>query len=453
MKLLNVARFGNRDLLSKRKNTRGLFLNFFLIMFLFLTWCTLMIGFGRAYDDILLGEASGNYLTNSYFLEDEVESNNSFDALGDFEETGELLEFSNLDLCSVLGKDNWGFVNNKYVSLIMDGETYQGVNDYSYYFEAEYDPRELRSTYTVPFRIRVCKSEIFFHQNDYVEYKYRYPDFYENAMLAGNSRLGPGELVISDYMLKRFGLDSGYDEMIGKKITFCVEGVPVVENMTLTGIVDSRLFMQKDPCNTQVFLGDFDGADEQYHLDGVVQEIPLNDFSFFYDVKSKANKIGIEISFIDEAKFAKYDAVASAKKIVDDIVGTFATLILVALGSNLINVLQRELEERYQFYGMLRAIGMKARDLWKIVYLQLFEMTLLSALLSFGLSQLVVWAINNAMDNSYGVRINVSLSENLGLIIGLTLLISLLALLVEAPIMIKVTKRKPFRLITQSPYN
>ena len=198
------------NLTAKKRRYFRLFLNILLLSAAVTAWLVMTTAMTEAHDRYIYGTASAN----EEFLSLEVDANGIAEKDLDFallEElrTWETLEkpviYSESNIPAAMERNDLIFVNNRLVTLCINGTEYQGVNDYSFDFNIAPDSNEGG---TVPFEVGVVYTEMPFTENDFTEFHYKYPQ--EQWLLCGDAALNPGQLLITDYMLEKFGISGDW---------------------------------------------------------------------------------------------------------------------------------------------------------------------------------------------------------------------------------------------------
>ena len=248
------------------------------------------------------------------------------------------------------------------------------INDYSYDFDKDSETEYRESQYTVPFYLCVAKSGIWLGNNDLAEYRQTYSDYYENGIILGKSSPEQGELVISDYMLAKLGIESDdYSDLLGKEISIFCDGITLFENKKLVGIVDSRLFylagLKGMP---QVILGGTNVDFISWRIPDVTIRLPIRSYDDEILLLSKVY-LGTygNYQFTAVATITSLEMISQIKTVVFGLLRTFGIFVCVTLLLGLICLMANDVKNRSFFYGMLKMCGMRNRE---ICMLHLYEM-------------------------------------------------------------------------------
>ena len=457
MKLNDTLRLSGRNICCKKKHSLRVFFNLLLVSSILMSWSVLSKSLKNANDYYLYRNAAKNFfeicMSDADTAEDRKRYEEEYEFLQSMDACGSPIEFWQMNIPAYLGKTDWLFVNMKYASCRIDGAEYQGNNDYSFYFAKKYDPKEPKALYTIPFRINICKTPEFYSENELVEYCYKYPDGPKDAMICGESTVGPNEIIVSDYMLEHFGIEGPYENLLGKPISFYADDKCIVDEAILTGVADSRLFYSSRFSETQIFLGYREDFKEKYALTELNTETPITDFRKTLEVFDKLYDAGYDVNtMILYMAYSSFDMVASAKYVVDKLVSFYALFIVCGVILNLINVLWRDSEERGRYSGMQRAMGMKKKGISGVIC---GELLILSALAIAGAVPISLGTLNivgSVLETSVGFRLALDGGQMISIGALTTAILFGLLILIEIPLQIHMLKQQPHDLLVKAPF-
>lgn len=422
----------------RKKRSFQLLLNLTLIAIALMVWLVMTFSLKYAHDKYLYEAASSNYQPFSLEVQEggSIVEDENYIALKtalEWPETAEPTHFSIINFMEYLGRENWSFVNVKYVSLTLDDTQYQGVNDYSYDFVEKFDRRNLQAEYSVPFDVAVVFSPIAFTQNDIIEFNYRNPN--SSYILHGSAEVDEGKLLISDYMLARFGITEDLDSLIGKTISFSVEEQVAVKQYTIGGILDSRLFRVSGLAGYPQIIIPSNGIIETYNIKYSLANLPFTDYKYTKEALAKLHDLGVRIEFYVWEIAEYYHTISGARIIVQRLVSLFGLLICIAIIMNLCNILMQSIDSRRSQYGILRAIGMPKGALYTIAYLELLIMTLFAMVIALTLSWFFLQFMNKMMYSMIQTELALSWQTYFYIACGTVSGISLISFLLEIPML------------------
>lgn len=191
------------------------------------------------------------------------------------------------------GNEENAYINIKRVTLIAGQDTYQGIDDKSYNFTKS-------NNTTVKFEVKLYLNEgKTINNNDWQEFSYHFPK--SKLIVAGSEMQNPKEIMISDYMLSRFGI-TDYNPLIGKKITLAIDGKPYIEDFLLAGVINEKLYRIGTYSLTPHILICGDSSDfVKFKCKSLIAYAPVNDFSNSLSVLQSLRQKNIE-------KLVSYDA-------------------------------------------------------------------------------------------------------------------------------------------------
>jgi hypothetical protein len=210
------------------------------ILSVLLSWIELGSAMGHTQDRILLGEKSAcHFLSTESF----TEKDDLFEDLTEhFSDDISVLEYGEVSWNKYVNKeDKWSLVNISHTELIYDGKSHSGLRNHVYNFENDKNDPVGKAT---PFKTAVVLNGSYIGENDLTEYHYRYPsNATRNGLLYGREISDTKEIMITDFYLKQYGFEEEeMGDLVGKTISISCEGVELITDYTLTGVIDSRVF-------------------------------------------------------------------------------------------------------------------------------------------------------------------------------------------------------------------
>lgn len=247
-----------------------------------------------------------------------------------------------------------------------DAKAYPGINNFDYDYERDMNPGTSRDLYSVPFKIDAYSPEgaVFSVQDQ--------REFFEknegaNLVIAGNPNPDENGIVISDDMLERFGLhaDAG---LLGTEITLTNHetGDIYVEELTLTGIINSRVFYtEANRYSAHIIIPEnqaseaFDPPEYRYYA---------KDYLSTY-------KLAIEISASKTRRrynsfLEMYKIIENQRLIVNKVVSVILATLFLALSVSVMTVMYFHYRQQKKYRQMLRAVGMKNVDVFACALLE-----------------------------------------------------------------------------------
>ena len=452
MKFSYLLRIAWYNISRSKKQSLWTFINVLIISTVMILWLICIFSFQNALDKYDYGSASVNYQRFEIPLDEnkEIADTEEYDILktaGEWENTETPQLSSSIDLVSLAGHtDDWYFVNAKYVSLTLDGKQYQGQNDYTYDFERPFDEETPYYYHSVPFYMSALHSGPLFSENDITEFNYYYPN--EKPVIAGTDIISDNGIVISDYMLARFGITDNYDGLIGKTVSFAIEGNPILKEYVIDGIINSNVMRNSalKSC-AQIYVK---GTKEHYNMCGtavLTGKLPIKSFENNKEVYIELENMGHTKSYYDIYFMSYYYNINSLQRATERIIFIFEILIFIAIGINLYSMLLNSAHEKCRFYGINRAMGMSKKGLCAVSFCELVILSIPALIVSFGVSIPVLSLADSTVYSLINTHLSISFLQYTA-IASLTILAVLgLFLIVEAAILPVFIKLSPSQLL------
>lgn len=433
------------NVLHRKRFTIRVFIYLIILTTLISSWLVLSNSLNHVHDSYLYSAASSNYLPFGFDVsqdgelvcEENPESLEAYQKLNELDSTSEPTAVSIVDVPKLLNKETWIFANIKRITAVVNGKEYQGINDYSYYYERNYDRNELESVYTVPFNIQIKDSDIFCSKNDLMEFEHLTNG--APLMIAGSENIGDGQLIITDYMLEHFGMDISCSEIIGKKVSFLCEGEAFMKDFEIVGVMDSRVFLTNgkrgDP---QIIIGGTPQNRATFPIAYSTQHLPINGYDKTIKVLEEADKLGgygfsIELHII--AGF--YETTAKLQIVLKRIVALFGITISAALFLMLYQLIYSYISNNKSYYGMLIANGILKKDLIAISLAESLSILIAACIAASQFSALLLKFISGILFTMVGTELSIEFSEKLLLILATFVVIFLILIILQTVMLIK----------------
>lgn len=445
------------NILHRKRFSIRVFIYLIILTTLIFSWCTLSLSLNHVHDSYLYSAASNNYLPFHFEVsqdgelvcEDNPKALEAYRKLDELDSTSEPTAVSIVDVPKLLNKEKWLFANIKHITAVINGKEYQGVNNYSYYYDKNYDRNELESAYTVPFKIQIKDSNSICNKNDLIEFKHMTND--SPLMIAGTENIGDGQLIITDYMLERFGIEKNYSELIGNKVSFLCDGEAFMKEFEISGVMDSRIFLINGKRgNPQVIIGGTPQNRKIFPIAYSIQHLPINGYDKTVKVLEKANKLGgygysIELQIISSF----YETTAKLQIVMKRIVALFGTAIAAALFLMLYQLIYGYISNNKPYYGMLLANGILKKDLIAISLVETLSVLIIACIASFCFSALLLKFISGILFTFVGTQLLIENAEKLVLVLS-TFAVVFLVLVILQTIMLNKCLRSTTELLCKN---
>lgn len=291
------------------------------------------------------------------------------------------------------------------VIMKIGNNAFQGINDYSNYFQVDFAYTSPKIVYSVCFNIDEYNQDYsIFTASDVKEFNSKFGK--KDYMLCGNMINAPKQFIISDYMLEHFGISKeNFNELIGKQISFYIKTnkKPIIENYVLVGVIDSDIFYTScNRENAQIIISD-KNIEQKYDNENCY-------IRYYTDSFSNTSKLSVafsneNISYDFNQYVNNYDSIEKQQSISYDLIYIVIIFLITALSISIITVMYFYNTEKTKYSAMMLAIGLKQRKLLLIQMLEviidgIFAM-LIGSLLSVGL----VVLFNLYFSNTIGVAL------------------------------------------------
>jgi ABC-type antimicrobial peptide transport system permease subunit len=295
--------------------------------------------------------------------------------------------------------------------ISIDGDTYIGVNDNSNTFgidEKNATPEDIRSTdKAVYFGIKILGGEkpIIATDNELKEFRNKYPD--DGIIIYGNSIENKNDVMISDYMLEKFGVkEDDFSDMIGKKISISFidkdDEVVLIQDSVLCGILSQNFFrVEKERYSAQVFVDAGNSSFESIENFNYQINADVSEFNSISQYANQLSDLKIGDVFYDEQTTKIYSDLEMEKEIISSILSLVVIVITIAFIVNIYYIQNYQIQRKKYFFGLISAIGMHRSSIRKLLFSELCFVALSAAILSEILSFILYNAIATYTDGMF----------------------------------------------------
>ena len=470
MNLINTFKIAWKNLKRRRKAAVSLGCGVLIITMLVTVWAVFHEGINRIYDDALSGKKASFVLERYLELDEngeialsseyrEIRRAVKFDFCGN-----RLVCFSECNLIGVLNRfeDLSFFVNMELATMIADGTEYQGINDFTYAFrkrDEDLDREEYKYYFTNRFGMYAALSEYFMTENDLTEFEYK---FGGSPVLYGTERMETGDILISDYYLEKFGYPrEQYAELIGKTVTFKVDGAVLLKNVRVAGILDSRLFKLNHFYKDATRGNRLDNGDQiivrcdpemakYLQINEIRARVAVVDYDGARKELGNPEENLLLMSYeSDASNMEKVIVINSAKLIVDRVFIVFAVMIAFVAVMHLIATLRKYIGDRAAYTGMLRAIGMRRGDVLRVSYVELLIITVICVIISVPAAAGLFKVFSGIMFRLLSTGTTVSLGRFTAIAVMIAVAVSVFVYLVEYPMLHRILRKQPAQLMQE----
>lgn len=399
MSLKECIKLAFYNLYCKKKLSFQLLKSIVVIMTIVVVIAIFSIAIDNGYNEIVYGSASTNNIKTFLDIDEEgniIENDDYklYEEMQDHEYFYKPKIIAGVNILNFLGKEEGVTLSINHVSMKNGDLEYMGTNDYSYDFEEAFSLRNRKTVYKVPFKMGIVSlGSEFVTQNERKEFAYKYPG--EQIFLCGRGIENADEVIITDYILERFGVQSNFEELIEKTVSFLVDGEELLTDYTIVGIVNSNFYrITYNGDEPQVIISGTGKNYQEYGINYLTVISPIKDYMYCTKAEEVVSDFGIgeyESSFFAEI----YYYMARIRAVVQRIVAIMCLFIILAVILNIYNILHINLQENKKYYGMLKAIGMTDKNLICIANFEIIIVTVIALFLSIGLSIGTLYLLNN----------------------------------------------------------
>lgn len=302
--------------------------------------------------------------------------------------------------------------------LTYNDKVFQGQNLYNFYFVKEKKATEDKSNYSVPFGITAIlpEDDELFPENQITEMMTKTKS--ASPVKYGNKELDVGKILITDYMLLQFGITE-QQEIVGKKITIKDKnsGVVYIDALEVVGVINSDIYtthflsqnmitgtclsqiiIKYDDCptvmkndmaiheeyNKQLIAENYELLDEYPHMGKKLCGCYLRTFSDYYVLTDSLRRDGYQITASDTMEM--YYGISQQNIVVDSVISIIIMALVVSLLLFVVTAMYFYHLRHFKYRQMLRALGMKMKDVFYISLIELISCVIVSVVLGMFLS-------------------------------------------------------------------
>ncbi len=271
-------------------------------------------------------------------------------------------------------------------SLEWNGVRYKGVNDFTYDFDANGVASE--SAYDVPFRVDALVSgSTLLAKAEQEEFRQKFDK--ESSWLTGRLPQNPDELLMSDYMLEKYGFSKeAQAALIGEKLSIYLKDVCILEGYTLCGIVDADIFYLhgKERC-AQIYVTETAEL-SSFHVPSYLMRLFAEDFSEASAQRTELMEGGYDL--LSNDTIALFTTISMQQLLIGRTSAAVCVVVLLALSVALFAMLQNYVQQKSDYYRMLQCMGLREKQLRRLFFAELLLLAIPSLLLGLVLSQFLV---------------------------------------------------------------
>ncbi|MBD5089598.1 MAG: ABC transporter permease [Clostridiales bacterium] len=342
--------------------------------------------------------------------EDEEEQNNKKNMVSKMleERVGKdnITRYSDIDLLTYLKKENWSFLSMDHAVMELDGKVYKGKNDYSYDFE--FDIQKENATFNmVPFSLGVIDTNYsYFNNTMNLEFSTFFPN--EEILLSGNYIQTETELVMSDYVLKKFGITDNYKQYLGKEISFSVDGQMVLEHYVLVGVINENYFrINANASKAQILIPVTTEVLKKFQCVSIEENAFTPSFAENKKLIKEISKLTDDFWYSDCQN--QYEYIEKIKLVVEKIFSVLVIFIVLSLFLKVACDIDNNIRENFCYYGVLRAMGLKEFYIYLFIASRLFLLSIACIIFATMFSFAIMQLLNTLMYSLMFIELQISL--------------------------------------------
>lgn len=292
--------------------------------------------------------------------------------------------------------------------LEIDGQKYSGINDYSYDFNLSENELRNKKNKNVMYTIGIMDytDNLQVSENEIEELRNKFKK--EDVYIQGGSLNGENQIILTDYMLEKFGYNGDIKSCVGKKISLYVEtdmgNKCIISNYMLKGIIDSDLYRVGSRKSVPQII--VSNANEKYYKDETIKIFSerFNDVIKFTDLSTDMFLLPTNVSY-------EYSEMEKLSTFFNKIVIRIFFVILISTLVFVYTVIYFYFKKRYQYICMERVMGIKNREMYKMIFYELMIIAVSSTCIAVPLCYVITKYMNVVMNNLVGSSYNISMSD------------------------------------------
>ena len=373
MTLKGICFTGYRNMISKKKTTLKILLSFTVLITVFTAFFTYRNSISGETEEIMTNRMSRSCLC-------------TFNPVDASKYPAIREELVSMDLA-------WGNIDG--YALLTDGKSYKGKNDHTNYFMTPYSESLSEENYSVELGFTLfAKGSPLFSKAEQREFEYKFPG--EKIILWGDADLSGKGVLVSDFLLEKFSLVPGPD-LIGKKISIVdtEKGEAVRGEYILKGIINSNYFhTSANRSRGQIFAS----AEEADETGRMIHRYYTGSYADAYDLVLQFKKDAVEYA-AEEYDLQMFKIIESMDTVVTDVISVIISAIAISMLAGVITSEYFRFQSQRKYRQMLRAVGMRERSLFAVIFTEMLFEVIIAGVLSGALSLIYIIAFNGFLEN------------------------------------------------------
>jgi ABC-type antimicrobial peptide transport system permease subunit len=304
-------------------------------------------------------------------------------------------------------------------TLITSYIEYPGINDFTYDFPYDDTISISEEAFSVPFEVNalVLSYSQMISDAELSEYSQKFGS--ENPLI-GNELRNDKEIIISEYMLSKYGFTLEQAEnLIGQKISIEMsdgeENKPLFDEYTLVGIIRSDFFRISSRKYSPHFIVPF--SDTLFTAQGG-QDVDTLSFTTIVNSLSYSDAIRANESLLQYGKSISLSSTAAIyadtemqQILYNKIILLVAVLLVFAVIVFVYSIVSYYFKMRNSYIGLQRAVGMKSGQVFSVFLCEFLMMSTISLAISLPSSFALMAALRAFILQTLGYSMTVSLKD------------------------------------------
>lgn len=270
----------------------------------------------------------------------------------------------------------------------------------------------------------------------------KYGNVYSGDLAEGKSFSDDkNDILVGESYLKRLGIEDT-EEVIGKKIIIKLEypevnGVVVKEPKEIEGTIVG-VFKKKTTYSNNIIMSIEKVEEIQEYYTGMKNYASENGYDSVTvvcmegaDVSAVSEKIMSDTGFITFSMEMINDILDMMGGIIKSILSIAGIIVLVVAALGLVNTMTMTLQEKRKMIGVMRSVGASRGNVRLVFIFQSMILGITGGILGAILSVIGIVIVNEFVITSSTFAISIN-AKNIGISIGITLIISIIAGLIPA---------------------
>ncbi len=240
------------------------------------------------------------------------------------------------------------------------------------------------------------------HHNEELEYRFKG----NKSVLYGKDSVDKNEIIVSEYFLEEFGLDSS---VINKNIKITI-GNRSFDNYKIVGVMNKH-FYELTNTTDQHFIASFDSTFFTSHFGNISNikyqtKLYLKDTRINDDLTDQVRALGYKNAKLgSQYGLSMSTTVKIIGSILNGIMGTVGIGIISALILNIVYSMRFMIKKKSNFYAIMQVYGMDKKQLFTILFCEMFILSIFASIVAYGISYGLVYLLDYLLSSMVGVGV------------------------------------------------